>query len=82
MKVPVRTGSHLEKKPTFLCGLNGAPTPQFVFYVSMRPKGNSVLRSGIFIMDPGFRIQGQIDSGSRIRIRIKNLSIFNPKNCF
>ncbi len=28
------------------------------------------------------RIQGQKDSGSRIRIRIKNLSIFNPKNTF
>jgi hypothetical protein len=29
---------------------------------------------------PGFRIQGQKDSGSRIRI--KELRYFNPKNCF
>jgi hypothetical protein len=49
---------------------------------------NQCCGSGMFIPDPGSdlsipdtRIQNQTDSrsGSRIRIRIKNLSIFNPK---
>jgi hypothetical protein len=31
---------------------------------------------------PGSRIQGQKDSGSRIRIRIKEFKYFYPKNCF
>jgi hypothetical protein len=31
---------------------------------------------------PGSRIQGQKDSGSRIRILIKEFNYFNAKNCF
>ncbi len=35
--------------------------------------------SGMFIPDRNFSIQGQKDSGCQIRIRIKNLRIFNTK---
>jgi hypothetical protein len=47
---------------------------------------NQCCASGMFIPDTGSeffqsRIKGQIDSGSRIRIRIKEFQYFNPKNC-
>jgi hypothetical protein len=95
MKVRVRTGIHLEKSYPFLSDLNGAPTPKFVFYVSIRPKGKSVeLNSVLRIRDiyPGsqIRIFSIPDSGSRFKkipdpesgSASKKLSIFNSKNCF
>jgi hypothetical protein len=63
MKVPIRTGIHLEKTYPFKCDLNGAPKPRFFQVLGnmirdVHPGSGSRILIFLTIPDPGSRGQG------------------------
>ncbi len=87
-----RVGKGTLQRALFQYGISAAqkniasnfPVPSNLCTKGTRLRSQEILlREKYGVADPGClsRIQDQKDSGSKIRIRIKEFKYFNPKNC-
>ncbi len=64
------------------CGIHALPLSLYLLTLAMLWSVLRIRDPRSEFFHPGSRIHGQKDSGSRIRIRIKELKYFNPKKLF